>query len=122
MVQKFMAIPIGGVAELTTLMRRPAIATGLWIPLGESALLDDPAAERIQRFLGLISLIAFSHPAARRNGRQLSAYPSRPRPAASPLPDTLPLPILTRQDGSYIVMGEVKAELGNLSFVLSPHR
>jgi len=56
MVQKFIAIPIGGFAELPTLMRRPTIATGLWIPLGESALLDDPAAERIQRFLGLISL------------------------------------------------------------------
>src|SRR6267378_8570366 len=84
MVQKFIAIPIGGFAELPTLMRRPTIATGLWIPLGESALLDDPAAERIQRFLGLISLIcAFSRPAARRNGRQLSAYPGRPWP---PLP------------------------------------
>src|SRR6266576_4783759 len=93
MDQKFIAIPIGGFAELLTLMRRPAIATGLWIPLGESALLDDPAAERIQRFLGLISLIcAFSHPAARRNGRQLSACPGRPRPPR-------PLPILLDSTG-----------------------
>src|SRR5882762_8435840 len=113
MVQKFIAIPIGGFAELPTLMRRPAIATGLWIPLGESALLDDSAAKRIQRFLGLISLIcAFSHPPARRNGRQLSAYPG----AALTHALTPHLPhLLTRQDGSYIVMGEVKAELGNFS-------
>jgi hypothetical protein len=44
MVQKFIPIPIGGFAELPTLMRRPAMATGLWIPFVESALLDDPAA------------------------------------------------------------------------------
>ncbi len=77
------------------------------IPLGESALLDDAAAERIERFLGLNSLIcAFSHPAARRNGRRCQLYPGRPG---------RPYPILTRQDGSYIVMGEVNAELGNFS-------
>jgi len=106
MFQKFIAIPIGGFAELPTLMRRPTIATGLWIPLGESALLDDPAAERIQRFLGLTS--AFLH-LGRRSRRKLFDNPGRP------------YAILTPQDGSYIFVSEVKAELGNFSFVLSPH-
>ncbi len=113
MDQKFIAIPIGGFAELPTLMRRPAIATGLWIPLGESALLDDPAAERIQRFLGLISLIcAFSHPAARRNGRQLSAPPPSP-----------PLPILLDSTGRLLYRyGRSQSGTRKFQFVPSPHR
>jgi hypothetical protein len=73
-------------------MRRPAIATGLWIPLGESAPLDDrqPSVSR-----------GFSHfRIPRPDETGASCQFTWPAP---------PLPILTRQHGSYIVMGEVKA-------------
>jgi hypothetical protein len=81
------------------------------MPLGLSTQLDSPAAERIPRFLGLIS--AFSHLAGHRSRRKcLLTLPALMH---------LPLCILTLQDGSYIFVSEVKAELGNFSFVLSPH-
>ncbi len=91
---------------MQTLIRRPAIAASLCMPLGQSSQLDNPAAERIQRFLGLTS--AFLH-LGRRSRRKL--FDNSGRPYA----------ILTPQDGSYIFVSEVKAELGNFSFVLSPH-
>ena len=95
MVQKFTPTAIERFSEFQTLIRRPAIAASLCMPLGQSSQLDNPAAERIQRFLGSIS--AFSHLAGRRSRRKLSANPGRP------------YAILTPQDGSYIFVTEVKA-------------
>jgi len=108
MVQKFTPTAVGGFAELQTLIRRPAIAASLCMPLGQSSQLDNPAAERIQRFLGLTS--AFLH-LGRRSRRKLFANPGRP------------YAILTPQDGSYIfyLCDRSQSGLGNFSFVLSPH-